>query len=237
MSNHISKKGNKNNKKRNQRKYGVSLKEIQPQTDNQERVFNYFDERYNLLIHGIAGTGKSFISCYLALEEILKYKEYKRITIVRSIVPTREMGHLPGIKQEKEAPYELPYNNIFAEICNNKIAYQTLKTQGIVNFMSTSHIRGITINDSIVIVDEMNNMNFHELDSIISRIGENCRIIFCGDYRQSDLKVGEKKGLHKFMKIINNMTHFKCVEFGIDDIVRSDLVKEYIIQKTKLEEK
>lgn len=214
----------------------IKIRYIEPLTDNQRKAFESYNEGKNVLLHGLAGTGKTFISLYLALNEILaKNSQYKKVVIIRSIVPTRDIGFLPGNNKEKTKVYEGPYYAICNELFNRGDAYDILKTKGTVDFMSTSFIRGITINDSIVIADEINNMTFHELDSVITRIGNNCKLMLCGDFRQSDLpKQSEKQGLTSFMKILGKMGSFDHVEFDEEDIVRSGLVKEYIIAKDRL---
>ena len=213
-----------------------TLNEIKPITQNQEIAFNSFNNKKNLMLHGIAGTGKSFISLYLALKEILDGRSsYNKIFIVRSVVPTRDMGFLPGNQKEKARVYESPYYAICSELFGRGDAYDVLKTKDLIEFISTSFIRGITLNNCIVIADEVANMTLHELDSIITRLGENCRTIFCGDFRQSDFTFDrDKKGLHDFIKILKSMRGFSFVDFGVEDIVRSNLVKEYIIAKDKL---
>jgi phosphate starvation-inducible protein PhoH len=205
-------------------------------TKNQEKTFKAFKEDKNLILHGIAGTGKTFMSLYLALEEVLnKSTLVNDIFIVRSVVSTRDIGFLPGDEQEKVSLYEAPYRSICGEFFNVNDAYDSLKAQGTVKFISTSFIRGITINDSIVIVDECQNLNFHELDSIITRVGRNSRIIFCGDYTQTDLtRENDKKGILRFMEIIQHIKEFSTIEFDIEDIVRSDFLRSYIIAKYKL---
>jgi phosphate starvation-inducible PhoH-like protein len=201
------------------------LKEIEPLTTAQVKVF---DSYKHLMLHGCAGTGKTFISLYLALDDLQK-EEFSRIVLVRSAVPTREMGFLPGTEDEKSKVYEAPYVNIMQELFSRgDNPYGQLKQKGVINFLTTSYIRGTTFNDSVIIVDECQNMTFHELDSIITRVGKNCRIIFCGDFFQSDLK---SSGLKDFMRIIKSMNEFDFIEFGIEDIVRSDFVKSYLTEK------
>lgn len=203
------------------------LKEIEPLTKSQLAVF---ESNKHLMLHGCAGTGKTFISLYLALDDLQK-EEHDRIVLVRSAVPTREMGFLPGTEDEKSKVYENPYVNIMQELFSRgDNPYGQLKQKGIISFLTTSYIRGTTFNDSVIIVDECQNMTFHELDSIITRVGRNCRIIFCGDFFQADLK---NNGLNDFMKIIKAMAEFDFIEFGINDIVRSDFVKSYLVQKYK----
>lgn len=212
------------------------LKTFEAITEKQKETYKAYDEEKNLLLHGLAGTGKSFVSLYLALEEVLDpSNDYENVYIVRSTVPTREMGFLPGTEEEKIAIYEAPYRSICTELFGESDAYNMLKRQQVIHFMSTSYVRGLTINDSIVIVDEMQNLNLHELDSIITRLGKNSKIIFCGDYTQTDLlKNSDKQGIITFMKILNSMSHFASIEFGIDDIVRSALIREYIVAKHNL---
>lgn len=206
-------------------KINFSLKQIEPLTHGQLQVF---ESEKHLLLHGCAGTGKTFISLYLALDDLEKSR-YNKIIIIRSAVSTREIGFLPGTESEKARIYEQPYIGIFQELFERgDDPYGQLKTKGIVQFMTTSYLRGITLQDAVIIVDECQNMTFHELDSIITRIGDNCRIIFCGDFAQSDLKIN---GIRKFMDILAKMHEFDFIEFGIRDIVRSDLVKSYLVTK------
>ena len=212
------------------------LRPIEPLTENQRLTFEKYHDGKNLLLHGIAGTGKSFLSIYLAIQSVLSDAgRYKKLVIVRSAVPTRDMGFLPGSNAEKSKVYEAPYQAIFTELFNRGDAYQYLKQKGLVEFISTSFIRGITLNDCIIVVDEIANMTLHELDSVITRVGKNCRIMFCGDFRQSDFtREHEKNGLIDFMKILNRMKSFEYVDFTEHDIVRSAMVKEYIIAKDRL---
>tara|TARA_R100000995_G_C3468744_1_gene117134 strand:+ start:147 stop:902 length:756 start_codon:yes stop_codon:yes gene_type:complete len=205
-------------------------------TDTQNGVIDAYDDEYNLVLHGVAGTGKTFLSIYLSLQDITGGHElYNKLYIVRSVVPTRDMGFLPGNWKQKAQVYEEPYKQIATELFNRGDAYEVLKNKNLVEFLTTSFIRGTTFNNCILLVDEINNMSFHELDSLITRVGKNCRIILCGDYRQSDLTlVQEKKGLQQFLEVLNSVKKFKRFEFGINDIVRSDIVKDYIISKTEL---
>tara|TARA_R110002020_G_scaffold206041_3_gene411078 strand:+ start:6433 stop:7188 length:756 start_codon:yes stop_codon:yes gene_type:complete len=205
-------------------------------TDTQNGVIDAYDDEYNLVLHGVAGTGKTFLSIYLSLQDITGGHElYNKLYIVRSVVPTRDMGFLPGNWKQKAQVYEEPYKQIATELFNRGDAYEVLKNKNLVEFLTTSFIRGTTFNNCILLVDEINNMSFHELDSLITRVGKNCRIVLCGDYRQSDLTlVQEKKGLQQFLEVLNSVKKFKRFEFGINDIVRSDIVKDYIISKTEL---
>ena len=207
---------------------GLSLaSEIEPLTRNQLKAF---ESDKNLILHGIAGTGKTFISCYLAFDDMVK-GVYNNLVIIRSAVPTRDIGFLPGNEKEKASVYEEPYKEIALELFQRGDAYEILKTKGLVHFMTTSFVRGITLKDAVIMIDECQNMSFHELDSIITRVGNNCRVIFCGDFRQSDLKTN---GLESFMEILKNMGAFEFIDFEIKDIVRSEFVKEYIIAKTEV---
>jgi phosphate starvation-inducible protein PhoH len=214
---------------RQQREFKIH--KVDPITDNQEVAFNHYDDGRHLMLHGVAGTGKTFLAMNLALESVFS-KEYQRVVIVRSVVPTRDMGFLPGNQQEKQRVYEQPYMAIATELFGRGDAYEILKGKNLIQFISTSFVRGVTLDNCVVIVDECQNMTFHELDSVITRMGENCRVIFCGDYRQTDLlRDNEKAGLKDFMNIVDSMWHFETVEFTEEDIVRSALVKEYILAK------
>ena len=208
---------------------GVSLvlREIVPLTKNQLKAFN---STKHLVLHGLAGTGKTFISSYLAYDDMVK-QEANQLVIIRSAVATRDMGFLPGTEKEKGAVYEEPYKDIAIDLFSRGDAYDILKQKGLVHFMTTSFIRGITLRDSIILIDECQNMSFHELDSIITRMGENCRVIFCGDFKQADLK---DNGLQNFIKVLERMGLFDLIEFQVEDIVRSEFVKTYITAKNEL---
>lgn len=213
-----------------------NLRVVEPLTLIQKKVFAAYKKKNHLCLSGAAGTGKTFMAMYLALEEVMKGESpYEKIIIVRSVVPTRDIGFLPGDRSEKEATYLTPYISILAELFGDKLAWNKLVAKGTVEFLTTSFIRGITLRKSIVIVDEMQNLTFHELDSIITRLGEDCRFIMCGDYYQSDLeKSKDKSGIVDFMKIISQMKYFHQSEFGWQDIVRSGIVRDYIMTKELL---
>ena len=209
------------------------MKTIQPLTENQKGFFDAYDESQIMLLHGIAGTGKTYIALYHALEEVLeKSSNFNKVVIVRSAVPSRDIGHLPGDEKEKTEVYTEPYIEICADLFERPDAYQRLSEQKAVQFLITSFVRGITLSNSIIIVDECQNMTDMELNSIMTRVGDRSKIIFCGDFRQTDLyKKHDMSGLKKFMVIADMMPNFKTFEFGVDDIVRSGLVKEYITAK------
>ena len=213
-----------------------SLKNVNPLTENQRIAFDAFDDGKHLMLHGMAGTGKTFIALYKAIEALMENKGVQnKIYVVRSVVPTRDMGFLPGNQKEKMKVYEAPYYAICTELFDRSDAYEVLKQKNAIEFISTSFVRGITMNNCFVIVDEVNNMTFHELDSVITRIGKGCRVLFCGDFRQSDLtKDQERNGLKDFMRVIDRLNDFVHVDFLEHDIVRSRLVKEYIIARQKL---
>ena len=197
---------------------------------------NYWDKGSNLILSGSAGTGKTFIAMNLALEEVLDRESgYDKLIIVRSIVPTRDIGFLPGDEEEKKQVYTLPYVGICSEIFGNGEAWAKLVLQKHVAFESTSFIRGTTFNNAIILVDEMQNLTFHELDSVVTRVGTHCKLIMCGDYYQSDFKrEDEKRGIMDFLHIVESLQQFELVEFTWKDIVRSDFVRDYIMTKEML---
>ena len=212
------------------------LLQFEPVTNNQEIAYKAWDEGDNLVLSGSAGTGKTFIGMYLALEDILdKDTEYDKLFIIRSMVPTRDMGYLPGSKEEKEQAYILPYKAIANEFFGDVASYNKMVTSKQIEFMSTSFIRGSTFDNCVMLVDEMQNLTFHELDSIITRVGKHSKIIFCGDYKQSDFKFqDEKDGIIGFLTIVEQLKNFTMVNFGWEDIVRSDFVRDYIMTKEML---
>tara|TARA_B100000427_G_scaffold175947_1_gene146391 strand:- start:2014 stop:2721 length:708 start_codon:yes stop_codon:yes gene_type:complete len=217
----------------------VSIKAI---TDNQKEVFASWKKGKNQFLFGAAGTGKTFVSLYLALKDVFDLKKpYDRVVLVRSLIPTREIGFLPGDEEDKAALYQVPYQNMVQfmfQMQNEQqfnSLYDKLKGQGSLFFLSTSFLRGLTFDNSIIIVDECQNLNFHELDTIVTRVGQDSKIVFCGDFAQTDLqRTNEKNGLHDFLRILEEMDEFNCTEFTIGDIVRSGFVRSYLINKTKL---
>lgn len=216
--------------------FGYTLSEIEPLTLNQKITFDSYEANKHLMLFGTAGTGKSFLSLYLALNDILSEdSKYKKIVIVRSTVAVRDKGFLPGDDKQKNEVFEAPYSAICTELFGKSNSYEYLKKHGLVEFISTSYIRGITLNDCVVFFDECQNANFHELDSVITRAGKNCKYIISGDFTQSDFVFEkDKKGVTSFMEIIKNIKSFKFIQFNKEDIVRSGLVKEYIIEKDRL---
>lgn len=212
-----------------------NLRTISPLTTNQELTFKSYEQGFNLMLHGVAGTGKTFISIYLALREILSGSSpYEKIVVIRSVVPSRDMGFLPGGIKDKIKVYEEPYQEICDDLFSNGQGYNILKAKKLIEFTSTSFLRGLTFNNAIIIVDEFQNNSFSEINTIMTRVGENSKIIFCGDIRQTDLKKFEEKdGIRHFIEITKRMGGFDHIEFEQSDIVRSGLVKQYIIESTK----
>ena len=233
----------KKTRSKSQRRLPVNadlMVKVEPLSENQEKIFKAWDEGKHLFIYGCAGTGKTFTALYKALYDTLKATpDYERVYLVRSLVATREIGFLPGDHEDKSSLYQIPYKNMVKymfEMGNDQdfdMLYGQLKAQESIKFWSTSFLRGITLDNSVIIIDEMQNLNFHELDSIITRVGENSRIVFCGDAMQTDLiKDREKNGIHDFMRILEVMPDdFAMIEMGIDDICRSGLVRNYLLAK------
>lgn len=218
------------------------LLDITPLTPTQENMFEEWGKGQNIFAYGAAGTGKTFIGLYLALQDILdENSPFEKLYIVRSLVATREIGFLPGTHEDKASLYQIPYKNMVKHMFEMpddnsfEMLYENLKHQETISFWSTSFLRGTTLDNSIIIVDECQNLNFHELDSIMTRVGQDSRIVFCGDVNQSDLqRMNERNGILDFQRILQNMEEFSMVEFNIEDIVRSGLVKSYLISKLSL---
>ena len=228
--------------KKNKEISSSNLLKIKPITESQKTVFETWKKGQNQFLFGCAGTGKTFISLYLAMQDVLNLQtKYEKVVLVRSLIPTREIGFLPGDEEDKAALYQVPYQNMVQFMFEQpneqafKMLYDRLKSQGSLYFLSTSFLRGLTFDNTIIIVDECQNLNFHELDTITTRVGQDSKIVFCGDFFQTDLiKTGDKNGLHDFLRILEEMKEFNCTEFNIGDIVRSGFVRDYLIQKTKL---
>lgn len=212
------------------------LVEYYPITDNQGKVWKSWEDNYNLVLTGSAGTGKTFMGMYLGMRAVLDPDTpYDRLVIVRSMVPTRDMGFLPGTKQEKEDAFLAPYKAIAHELFSDMGSWNKAVSTKKIEFTSTSYIRGTTLDGCIVLVDEMQNLNFHELDSVTTRMGKDSRLIFSGDYRQSDFtRDDDRQGIMKFLTIVEQLKKFEVVNFGWEDIVRSDFVRDYIMTKEML---
>ena len=218
------------------------LVDIKPLSDNQQRLFDSYNNDKHLVAYGCAGTGKTFITLYNALKDVLdENTPYENVYIVRSLIATREIGFLPGDHEDKSSLYQIPYKSMVKYMfqmtsdVDFEMLYGNLKAQESIGFWSTSFIRGTTLDRAIVIVDEFQNLNFHELDSIITRIGTDSKIMFCGDATQTDLiKQNERNGIHDFMNILRIMPSVDIIEFGVEDIVRSGLCKEYLLSKIEL---
>jgi len=216
--------------------FNIKLEAVYPKTENQKRVFKEYDKGNHILQHGSAGCGKTFLSLYLSFQDILsKDSQHSKVIIVRSIVPSREPGHLPGDMKQKAAVYEAPYYGICSELFGRGDAYDLLKRKGLIEFTTTSFLRGTTYRDCILIVDEFQNLASHEMNTLMTRVGENCRVIICGDYKQTDFtKDVDKKSAHDLIRIVKRMPQFSTIEFTRDDIVRSAFVKNFIIAKEEL---
>ena len=221
---------------------GDMLRDIEPLTENQQKLFDSYANSKNIIAYGAAGTGKTFINLFNALNDVLDTSTpYEKIYIVRSLVSTREIGFLPGDHEDKSFLYQIPYKNMvkymfeLPSAADFEMLYGNLKAQETISFWSTSFIRGTTFDRAIILVDEFQNLNFHELDSIMTRVGENTKIMFCGDATQSDLiKQNERNGIIDFMRVLRLMSSVDIIEFGVEDIVRSGLVKEFILAKMEL---
>jgi predicted ribonuclease YlaK len=215
------------------------LKTFDPLTNNQKLFFDAYKRGdYFVALHGVAGTGKTFCALYKALEEVLdKSNPFHKIIIVRSAVQSREMGHLPGDVAEKMEIYQQPYQQICHTLFGRKDAYQRLEEQGYVEFISTSFIRGMSFDDAIIVVDECQNMNWSEISTVMTRVGYRSKIIWCGDYRQTDLhgKSGDATGIKQFLRVAKTMNSFTHVEFTVEDIVRSSIVRDWIIACNSLD--
>jgi len=216
------------------------LKTFDPLTGNQKLFFDAYKRGdYFVALHGVAGTGKTFCALYKAIEEVLeKSNPFNKIIVVRSAVQSREIGHLPGDVNEKMEIYEQPYRQICQTLFDRKDAWDRLEEQGHITFISTSFIRGMSFDDAIIIVDEMQNLTYEEIDTVMTRVGYRSKIIWCGDYRQTDLnkRKNDVTGILKFFDIAQHMSAFTRIEFTVDDIVRSSLVKDYILAKLRYED-
>lgn len=216
------------------------LIKYQPITKTQEKLFETFEEFPNksMFLYGSPGTGKTFLATYLALQQILDNTTgFDKILYIRNPVQTGEnIGFTPGTPEEKISLYEQPYASIFEEMFGWENSWQNCKKLGIVEFCIPNFLRGTTFKNTIVIVDECQSMSFHTINTIVTRIGQDSKIILCGDESQNDL-IGNKyknyeisSGFNKTLNIVKKITqHFSIIEFKTNDVIRSELVKDWII--------
>jgi len=214
------------------------LTKVEPLTNTQQEAFESWAQGLHLVLHGVAGTGKTFLALYFAFQSVLNPRnDHEKVYIIRSAVPTRQVGFMPGKQWEKDQVYEEAYYSICSQLFGRGDAYEVMKMKHVVEFRSTSFLRGLTLDNCVLVVDEIQNMNDGELHTVMTRVGENTRVIFSGDIKQDDLtskRYNETSGLKDFMTIMQNMSSVDLIEFTVDDIVRSDLVKEYIIVRDHL---
>lgn len=213
--------------------------DVVPLTDRQQDAFKCWFQRDDscLAMIGSAGVGKTFLAMYLGINDVLNpTTRQKQLIIVRSCVPTRQTGFLPGTQEEKEEIYQLPYVDVFATLFKRKSTYKDMVDAGLVKFVSTSYVRGMTFDNAIVVVDEVQSMTRHEVDSIATRLGDNSRLLMIGDGYQNDLhaKRGtEISGFDYFVSMAAHIDLFDTVQFTHDDIVRSHFVKQWLIEAEK----
>jgi phosphate starvation-inducible PhoH-like protein len=208
------------------------LKKIAPMTDAQSDCFDSYYEDYNLFLYGCAGTGKTYLSLFLALKEVLNPNSpYRKVYIIRSAVPSRDMGYMPGRLQEKMAVYESPYIAMLNDLFQRGDAYQVAIQKGVFEVISTSFLRGSTFENCILIIDEIQNMNYKEARTVITRCGNNCRVIVCGDTEQDDLYKSkyDTSGMERFMSVISKIKEFEMIKFLPEDIVRGNICKSFIL--------
>lgn len=234
----LAEKGNQQNRVVSINKTNLELERIVPKTHNQSKVFDSYETGQNLCLHGCAGTGKTFLTMFLALREILSGRStMRKLIIIRSAQPSKQIGFLPGKQEEKIAVYEAPYANICVELFNRGDAYQVLKQRGLIEFDCTSFLRGTTIDNAIILLDESQNLSYQELRTVMTRVGENSRLIVSGDTKQDDLtseRFKEVSGLGQVMKIFESMSYIDTIQFDIEDIVRSGFVKDFIVAEHEL---
>lgn len=212
------------------------MRVISPLTDNQRSLFEDYYQGFDICAYGSAGTGKSFLACFLGISDVLDPRQPQRqIIIVRSAVASRDVGHMPGTLEEKTALYEMPYRDIFAELFSRNSTYDDMKAAGLIKFMPTSFIRGVTWDNAVIILDEAQNMNWQEIHTVMTRVGDNSRVIVCGDVRQNDLLKNNKDqtGMPQLLRTIKHMDNFASIEFKQEDIVRSPFVKKWIVATEK----
>lgn len=222
------KRPNKTSTPQQQPVRNMSMRKISPLNEAQRQMMEAFYSGSHIVAEGSAGTGKSYVGMFLALGELLD-NTVSSVKIVRSAVPTRDVGFLPGSLEEKIAIYELPYKDIVNELLQSGTAYEVLSKKGVLDFMTTSYLRGLTFRDCVIVIDEFQNMSKAEVFTILTRVGENCRVILCGDTKQKDLSPAQS-GFDYLTALAKKLPKYiDVVHFTANDIVRSEFVKAVIV--------
>lgn len=205
---------------------------FRPLTEKQKDSIYAFSSGKHLALLGSAGTGKTFLGIYLASSLMVDPdSQTDKIIVLRTAVQARDQGFVKGDPAEKMDPYSVPYKQAFTKIFGRANSfYDLIKAKKLV-FDSTSFLRSVTFDNAVVIFDEAQNAEFREINTVITRLGQNSRLILIGDSLQDDLSKNEESGLPKFSKIVTQHlpTDFHITTFTSEDIVRSDLVKRWVI--------
>jgi len=232
MLNRIDEPTRKRSKRNKKNSSSLDIQYVEGKTANQTKFMEAFENNDLVIGVGYPGTGKTYLALYMALTELEINKEFEKIYIVRSSVSSRNLGFMPGNANDKMKEYEKPYMSNVNDLYGRGDAYNILKQKGIIEFSPTSYLRGQTFNNCIVILDEFQNLSFQELTTVITRFGENCKMVVIGDTGQDDLtseRYKEFSGARDLMKITNKMKNVETVYMGVNDIVRSGFVRDFII--------
>lgn len=201
-----------------------------PLTENQKRVLK--SRKDHLLVQGPAGTAKTYSVLARGLVKV-SAGDVDQIIIIRSPVEIRKIGHLPGDADEKMDPYAAPYIGLLAEI-SPKMNYRALVSKRLLCFTPTTFLRGTTFHNSFVIVDEYQNLSEHELDTVMTRVGQGTQLCVVGDpAAQSDLPRHEQGEQADIIDTFASMECVDHVQFSVEDVVRSGFVKDYHIARSE----
>ena len=197
-----------------------------PKNDRQSQYLQALQESDQVIVFGPSGTGKTYlVSTYAA--NLYHLKTVNKIVITRPHVAVgKDIGYLPGTLEEKAAPWALPVLDVLEKQLGKGVVETALKA-GNIEVAPLALMRGRSFEDSFIICDESQNITFHELKMLLTRVGENSKLVLNGDVMQSDLK--EADGLSKVVHIVKKyMLPVPIIEFGVEDIVRSDMTKLWV---------
>lgn len=200
--------------------------QILPMNDKQAEYIEALSTANQIIVFGPSGTGKTFVvSSYAA--SLYHTKDVNKIVITRPHVSVgKDLGYLKGDLEEKTKPWALPVLDVLEQQLGKGVVETGVKN-GNIEMAPLALMRGRSFNNAFVICDEAQNITFHELKMLLTRVGTNTKLVLNGDIMQSDLK--EADGLSKVIHLVKkHMLPVPIVEFGVDDIVRSDMTKMWV---------
>lgn len=204
---------------------------IKCKNENQKLVIESIKNNEITIVSGLPGTGKTFLACAEALKLIKTKPKYKKILLVKSVIQLsgEELGFLPGDLKDKLDPYMISFIDNFEKIIGESLTNK-LRELGLIQIQPLAFVRGRSIDNTIIIVDEAQNISIQNMRTLMTRIGDNSKMVILGDVKQKDIKNPKNSSLEVVIDKFEGIDGFGCVSLrNPDDIVRNPIIK--IIEK------